>query len=160
MITCNLLILGCFGFFFMSLWGWQIKFYEMSLQHLDGLQWNVTWHSCLVLFKYPTLTFHIVLSSGPLYCDLLHLYELFTLYFPVPFTGMLSGLQVVPARQPSQVSQMHTPKLSHQNSPATGTKCTTTFQSWARPSMAQPVHLLTSYRHRWGARNCTNSGIS
>lgn len=41
------------------------------------------------------------------------------------YIGMLSGL----VSQPSQVWLMPTPMLSHQDSPATGTKCTTTCQS-------------------------------
>lgn len=59
---------------------------------------------------------------------------------------MLSGLLVVPASQPFQVLLMPTPELSHQDSPATGTKFITTCQSWARPSRVPPTHWLTSYR--------------
>lgn len=60
--------------------------------------------------------------------------------------GMLSGLQAVLATQPSQVWLMPMPTLSHQESPVTGTKCTTTCQSWPRPLMVRPTHWLMSYK--------------
>lgn len=86
-------------------------------------------------------------------CVIKTAYHCYTaLYFPRWYTGMLSGLQVVLARQPSQVWLMPTPTLSYRDIPATGPKCTTTCRSWARPSRAPPAHLLTSYRQRGGRR--------
>ena len=74
------------------------------------------------------------------------------LCFLVWYTGMLSGPQAVPACRPSQVWLMPSLKLSHQDSPATGTKCTTTCPSWARTSRVPPTHWLTSYRAGGGRR--------
>lgn len=76
------------------------------------------------------------------------------------FIGMLSGLQAVLASQPSQVWPMPMPRLSHQDSPTTGTKFTTTCLSCARPSTVPPTHWRMSYRQGggWGKKTKQNTG--
>ena len=106
---------------------------DISTFPMFGKVTSIFLDSSSIILKIPNLFFFIlsmVFFSGIL--SSLNHWQSLTRLCLLPYNyhiGMLSGLQVVLARQHSQVWLMPTPMLSQQESPVTGRECTTTCQS-------------------------------